>query len=224
MQVTFVCPACRATVNAPPSLEGESWPCPKCTADVERWPAPINPPAVRVLPPPVEQAVWYYAAAGARRGPVTGTQLKSLVESGVLRPNDLVWREGMPAWVEAATVPGLFPAPVGARAAPPPAPQPAAEPDDDDRPARREDRGVVHVNVRQVVEHIEEEPRPRRRRRRGFRCPYCDSPERPVIRRQVSEAGWVVFAVLLFTTLIFCFIGLLIQEDVRYCRDCRARL
>jgi hypothetical protein len=76
---------------------------------VERWPAPINPPApaaptpasspavVRVVPPPVEQAVWHYSANGAKRGPVTATQLKALVESGMLRASDLLWREGMPA-------------------------------------------------------------------------------------------------------------------------------
>ncbi|MBN9120828.1 MAG: hypothetical protein J0I06_17040 [Planctomycetes bacterium] len=39
-----------------------------------------RPTSVRVVPPPVEQAVWHYSANGAKRGPVTTTQPKSLVE------------------------------------------------------------------------------------------------------------------------------------------------
>ncbi|MBN9122217.1 MAG: LITAF-like zinc ribbon domain-containing protein [Planctomycetes bacterium] len=250
MKANFVCPACKATVTAPASLQGEAYPCPKCRAAVESWPAPINPPApapasaptsVRVMPPPVEQAVWHYSANGAKRGPVTTTQLKSLVESGVLRTNDLLWREGMPAWVEAGTVPELFPA--GAQVKPPPAPapvavqpppvpvavQPVPQPaeddyDDRDRRAPRDERQAIQVNVHQVVERDEEERRPRRRRREGFRCPYCGSTEPPIVRRQVSGAGWAVFVILLIFTIVFCFLGLFIQEDVRYCRDCGAKL
>jgi hypothetical protein len=223
VQVAFVCPACRATINAPPSLEGESYPCPKCKADVDRWPSPVSSPAtVRVVPqpPPIEKADWYYSVNEARRGPVTIAQLKSLVEGAALRPNDLVWREGMPSWVEAGTIPELFPASTLVKPTPPP--QPEAEPDDEDDRPRRDNGRVVQVNVQQVIEG-DEERRPRRRRE-GFRCPYCDSPERPIVRRQVSGAGWAVFVLLLIFTIIFCFIGLFIQEDVRYCRDCGARL
>lgn len=41
-RVTFRCPVCRADVLAPASLQGEALPCPKCEADVGRWPAPLN--------------------------------------------------------------------------------------------------------------------------------------------------------------------------------------
>lgn len=241
MKVSFVCPACRATITAPTSLQGESYPCPKCKADVDRWPAPLNPaPAsVRVVPqpPPVEQAVWHYSANGSRRGPVTVTQLKSLIESGVVRANDLLWREGLPAWVEAGTVPELFspsamvkppPMPAPAPAAPRPMQAKPAEPSDeveddrDDRPRR--DPHTINVHVNQVVERDEDE-RPRRGRRRGgFRCPYCGCTAPPYVRRQVSGAGWAVFILLFLFTIIFCFIGLFIQEDVYHCRDCGARV
>ncbi len=77
--------------------------------------------------------------------------------------------------------------------------------DHDDRPRRRD-------------EDYEDRPR------RGFRCPYCGTSEPPVIRQQISVAGWVVFAVMLFVCLPLFFIGLLMNEDVRYCRDCGARL
>jgi hypothetical protein len=136
---------------------------------------------------------------------VTASQLKALAEAGMLRPTDLLWKEGMPQWVEARRILGLFPAeelepPVGAESslAPPP-PQPRREEEDERRPRRRERRG-------------------------GFRCPYCGSDERPLIRQQVSMAGWIVFTILLVFTIIFCFIGLFIKEDVRVCRECGAKL
>lgn len=169
--------------------------------------------------------MWYYSVNDTRRGPMTITQLKSLVESAVLRPNDLVWREGMPGWVEAGTIPELFPAGMLPAHAPPPTP-PTATPDDEaeEEPrSRRDDREAIQVHVHQVVER-DEERRPRRRRRGGFCCPYCGSRRRPYISRQVSGAGWAVFVILLIFTIILCFIGLFIQEDVYHCSDCGARV
>jgi hypothetical protein len=58
----------------------------------------------------------------------------------------------------------------------------------------------------------------------GFRCPYCQTTALPRIERRISTAGWVVFTVLLLFTLIFCWIGLLIKEDVRICVGCGAKL
>ena len=54
----------------------------------------------------------------------------------------------------------------------------------------------------------------------SFRCPRCGSQSPPYITRQISTAGWVTFAVLLVTTFIFFWIGLLIKEDVRVCPVC----
>lgn len=286
MKANFVCPACKATITGPASLQGHASPCPKCRATVDPWPAPVGQPApavapaparapapasapasVRVVPqpPPVEQAVWFYTANGARRGPVTTTQLKSQVETGVVRANDLIWREGLPGWVEAGTVPELFPP--GALVKPPPVPAPAPAPppvqpppqrvaappppeddsddtrgrrrgrDDEDEDGPRSRRGErddrpIQVHVHQSVERGREERDDRDdrrddrrpRRRDGFRCPYCGSTARPIVRQQVSTAGWVVFALLFLCTIIFCFIGLFIKEDVRTCPDCGARL
>jgi ribosomal protein L40E len=58
----------------------------------------------------------------------------------------------------------------------------------------------------------------------GVCCPYCRTTYPPIIRRQISTAGWITFAVL----LVFCWplfwIGLLIREDIRICSACGARL
>ncbi|MGI8786576.1 MAG: LITAF-like zinc ribbon domain-containing protein [Pyrinomonadaceae bacterium] len=58
----------------------------------------------------------------------------------------------------------------------------------------------------------------------GYRCPRCASQAFPTVRRRISTAGWITFAVLLATTGIFCWIGLLIKEDVRVCPVCNLQL
>jgi hypothetical protein len=73
------------------------------------------------------EAEYYYSREGERFGPVPGDQLKQLAASGQLEPHDLVWKQGMANWVEAARVKGLFPnspqpPEVGATSAAPPPP------------------------------------------------------------------------------------------------------
>ncbi len=51
---------------------------------------------------------WYYAQGNERKGPVSSQHLKGLATSGQLQPSDLVWREGMPEWVNASSIKGLF--------------------------------------------------------------------------------------------------------------------
>jgi hypothetical protein len=53
---------------------------------------------------------WYYASGGQQRGPVKTAQLKQLATSGELKPEDLVWCDGMPNWAPAGSVKGLLPA------------------------------------------------------------------------------------------------------------------
>ena len=58
----------------------------------------------------------------------------------------------------------------------------------------------------------------------NYRCPKCGSSYFPVIDRRISTAGWIVFSVLLVTTIIFFWIGLLMKEDVTICPACRSKL
>jgi len=53
---------------------------------------------------------WYYSRDKSKHGPVTRAELDALAASGELRPRDLVWSDGMPAWQSARTVEGLLPA------------------------------------------------------------------------------------------------------------------
>jgi hypothetical protein len=77
--------------------------------------APDQPPVVNPAPsaPAAESASpdrvpWYYASAGQEVGPVSFADLRQLVSHGELQYNDPVWTEGMPNWMEASSVPGLF--------------------------------------------------------------------------------------------------------------------
>jgi uncharacterized RDD family membrane protein YckC len=65
---------------------------------------------------PTEQ--WYYSRGGERLGPVGDDALRSMAAAGTLTPHDFVWRDGMPDWAPAGTVPGLFALPPQYAAAP----------------------------------------------------------------------------------------------------------
>ncbi|MEN6406767.1 MAG: DUF4339 domain-containing protein [Thermoguttaceae bacterium] len=54
---------------------------------------------------PVE---WYFARGTKQVGPVSAAELKRLAGVGELRPQDLVWREGLAEWAPARSVRGLF--------------------------------------------------------------------------------------------------------------------
>jgi hypothetical protein len=68
---------------------------------------------------------WYYARDGAQQGPVSEDEIKRLAEAGTLRPQDLVWREGMPQWQPAQQATPYF---AGAPVAPPPIPPASPQP------------------------------------------------------------------------------------------------
>jgi len=76
--------------------------------------------------------VWYYVKDGARQGPVEEVELNRLVAQSVVRPETLVWSEGMSDWRPYSTVaPGgsaLYSAPPEAAAVEEATPVAAASP------------------------------------------------------------------------------------------------
>ena len=52
---------------------------------------------------------WYCNVGGTRYGPVSQEQVLSWIAEGRVKPDDLVWHEGMAEWAPASAVPGLFP-------------------------------------------------------------------------------------------------------------------
>ncbi|MCE9554319.1 MAG: DUF4339 domain-containing protein [Planctomycetes bacterium] len=55
------------------------------------------------------EPLWYYSHDGRERGPVPMAKLLELTAAGTVKPNDLVWQEGMADWTPASRVAGLFP-------------------------------------------------------------------------------------------------------------------
>ncbi len=67
------------------------------------------------------ESLWYYADGGGQVGPVPWEQLWRLAQAGTIRPDQLVWTDGMEQWQPAASVPTLLPnAPPPGPAQPPP--------------------------------------------------------------------------------------------------------
>ncbi len=56
-----------------------------------------------------EARTWWYLRGEERTGPITRSALVDLVTKGIIRPEALVWMEGMEDWVEAKKVRALFP-------------------------------------------------------------------------------------------------------------------
>jgi hypothetical protein len=52
-------------------------------------------------------ASWFYASEGKQQGPFPEGQFRDLISQGVVRPDTLVWTEGMTGWQKAAEIPGL---------------------------------------------------------------------------------------------------------------------
>ena len=46
--------------------------------------------------------MWYYTSEGKQMEPVSSGELRQLAASGLLKPTDMVWKEGMPKWVRAS--------------------------------------------------------------------------------------------------------------------------
>src|SRR5262245_6290807 len=66
---------------------------------------------------------WFYAASGQQQGPFGDAQIRDLIANGTVRPDTLVWTEGMAGWQKAMEVPGLMPA-----GGPPPMPMGGSPP------------------------------------------------------------------------------------------------
>src|SRR6266516_4365354 len=58
--------------------------------------------------------MWFYTTQGKQMDPVSMKELKRLVGEGVLKPTDMVWKDGMARWIRASSMKELFPDPISA--------------------------------------------------------------------------------------------------------------
>jgi membrane protease subunit (stomatin/prohibitin family) len=82
--------------------------------------APVQAPAPAMPPPLPSLASFFIGTGGQQAGPFDLDTLATKVRQGVLTRSTLVWKQGMPAWIQAASVPELQPL---FAAVPPPLPQ-----------------------------------------------------------------------------------------------------
>jgi hypothetical protein len=61
---------------------------------------------------------WFFAANGQQQGPYPETQFRDFIARGMIRPDTLVWSEGMAGWQRAGDMPGLMSAAGGPPAMP----------------------------------------------------------------------------------------------------------
>ena len=57
-----------------------------------------------------------------------------------------------------------------------------------------------------------------------YKCPRCNNKVTPRLENKISNAGWIIFAVLLVTFFPLFWIGFLIKEDVSVCPVCQYRI
>ena len=70
--------------------------------------------------------IWLAIIDGTQHGPLSNSELKSLADSGKLKQNDNIWKEGLAEWIPAGKIKGLFTSPPKPPI-PPPQPPPAPE-------------------------------------------------------------------------------------------------
>lgn len=95
------------------------------------------------------------------------------------------------------------------------------------RESRSEQVKAVPVRNRHDDDDDDDSPRerrPSRKKRWRFECPYCGCTDYPERVTKISTAGWIVAVILLVTTCVFFFIGLMITETKSHCRNCGVRI
>ncbi len=70
---------------------------------------PSAVPASHGSGPNAPSAAWFYHVGGQQLGPASAMELRRLLTSGELGPEDMVWREGMESWAAIEDVPELKP-------------------------------------------------------------------------------------------------------------------
>lgn len=58
--------------------------------------------------------LWYYTCEGKQMEPVSTAELRRLAADGILKPTDMVWKDGLPRWIRASSAKDIFPDPAAA--------------------------------------------------------------------------------------------------------------
>jgi len=145
--------------------------------------------------------MWFYTTEGKQMDPVSIRELRRLVEDGLLKPTDMVWKDGMARWIRASTVKELFPdpgsdlnkyfsTPAGEGSKSNAQIVPAAI------PAQSNDSAPVQTKSKRPADD-DDEPRSQRRRRRSSSDDDDDRPSRRGAAPKGGNSGLILIALLL---------------------------
>jgi len=204
--IRYNCPRCKKSLESPVSFAGQKLNCPDCNQRLQ-IPQPSAPPA-----PLVNKTILAVEepAAGSPMSRSPSPPMPSVPAVPVVK---LELVEETPAKAERA-------------------------------PARREsclecgvdvtqrsrvqtcpDCGSLFCSAACYREHQKHShSRKQKKRPREVECEYCGSNEPPYRTSQISQAGWIVFVLMLVFFFPLFWIGLLMTETQYTCRDCGRRL
>jgi DNA-directed RNA polymerase subunit RPC12/RpoP len=199
--IRYSCPRCKKSLESPASFAGQKLNCPDCNQRLQ-IPQPSTPPPVPAV-------------------------------------NKTILATEEPAATPTSRPPRLPPPVV------PPVPVPSVELVEETAPATRQESCLecgTDITRRARVQtcpdcgslfcsagcyrdhHKHAHGRKQKKRSRPIECDRCGSTEPPYARTQISQAGWITFALLLIFFFPLFWVGLLITETEWRCRDCGARL
>ena len=139
-KIPVQCDSCGKKFNAPGELAGQKARCP--CGEVIDVPGEAEPESQE------EEAQWYYAKDGDRKGPVPLSEMLGLFQEDELSPSDYVWRQGLEAWQPAEEVDELAEALSGAE---------AEEPAEEAEPAEEEEETEEEPADEELEEEAEVE-------------------------------------------------------------------
>jgi predicted Zn finger-like uncharacterized protein len=99
------CPNCRKPYDVDNSLVGKSVKCKACNErfNVETT-GDISSSRTSNLPPPIPtQTEWFYILDGQRVGPVSESELKTLIGQSKLNSKSIIWKKGFSDWLPIST-------------------------------------------------------------------------------------------------------------------------
>src|SRR6516165_10808970 len=95
---------CGTVLTIPDHQVDSTFVCPRCARKLALSPSAKRPVSVSPAAPSSEPARWYLARDKKKVGPFSSAQLKAMAESGDLRHEDMIWREGRQKWTNAGAV------------------------------------------------------------------------------------------------------------------------
>ncbi len=208
--VRYTCPRCKKALESPASFAGEKLNCPGCN---QRLQIPKN--ATPAPAPPINKTILAMGEA-----PSTEVEGASSPREVSKPPHDDFVHVSQVELVETVLT---------AVAAPPTEREGCLECGADIGKRKRiqtcGDCGSLFCSAQCYREHrYHAHDKRKKKRTRDVECEHCGSTARPYITSQISEGGWVMFAVLLIFFFPLCWLGLLMTETRVKCFDCGRRL